>query len=313
MAIYDVLILGGGPAGLTAGLYTSRALLKVAMIEKMMPGGQMMTTDWVDNYPGFENGISGFELSQQMEKQAKRFGMEMISGTVQEVDLEANPKVVKTATGEYHAKTVILSTGTEPRMLGVPGEKEFKGRGVSYCGTCDAPFFKDKDIVVIGGGSTSMQEALHLAKFAKSIKLLSRRPRLEELKGERILIERVQQAENIDLVLNRRLLEVKGEMKVTEAVVEHIDTGESESLAVDGVFVFIGVEPNTGFLEGKVKMADDRSILTDEMMGTGTDGVYAVGDVRDKAVRQIATAIGDGAIAAQFAQHHIEHLDAIEG
>jgi len=313
MAIYDVLILGGGPAGLTAGLYTSRALLKVAMIEKMMPGGQMMTTDWVDNYPGFENGISGFELSQQMEKQAKRFGMEMISGTVQEVDLEANPKVVKTATGEYYAKTVILSTGTEPRMLGVPGEKEFKGRGVSYCGTCDAPFFKDKDIVVIGGGSTSMQEALHLAKFAKSIKLLSRRPRLEELKGERILIERVQQAENIDLVLNRRLLEVKGEMKVTEAVVEHIDTGESESLAVDGVFVFIGVEPNTGFLEGKVKMADDRSILTDEMMGTGTDGVYAVGDVRDKAVRQIATAIGDGAIAAQFAQHHIEHLDAIEG
>ena len=312
MELYDVLILGGGPAGLTAGIYASRALLKTAMIEKMMPGGQMMTTDWVDNYPGFEEGVSGFELSQRMEKQAKRFGMEMISGTVTDVDLESMPKIVKTATGEYRAKSVIISTGTEPRMLGVPGEKEFKGRGVSYCGTCDAPFFKDKDIVVVGGGSTSMQEALHLAKFAKSIKLLSRRPRLEELKGERILIERVQQAENIDLILNRRLLEVKGEMKVTGAVVEHIDTGDSEEISVDGVFIFIGVEPNTGFLEGRVNMASDRSIITNDLMETGTGGVFAVGDVRDKAVRQIATAIGDGTIAAQFAQHYVEDLEAGE-
>ena len=308
MEVYDVLILGGGPAGLTAAIYASRALLKVGMIEKMMSGGQMMTTDWIDNYPGFADGIGGFDLSQQMEKQAKRFGMEMISGTVESVDLEASPKAVHTSSGTFYGKTLILSTGTEPRMLGIPGEKEYKGRGVSYCGTCDAPFFKDKDIIVVGGGSTSFQEALHLAKFAKSIKLISRRPRIEELKGERILIDKVQSAPNIELLMHRRLLEIKGEMKVTSAVVEHIGTGETEEVKLDGVFVFIGVEPNTAFLEGKLPLSDDGAIVTDADMQTGVAGVYAVGDIRDKAVRQIATAVGDGAIAAHFAQHHIEHL-----
>ena len=308
MEVYDVLILGGGPAGLTAAIYTSRALLKVGLIEKMMTGGQMMTTDWIDNYPGFVDGIGGFDLSQQMEKQAKRFGLEVISGTIESVDLDASPKVVQTSSGTFYGKAVIVSTGTEPRMLGIPGEKEYKGRGVSYCGTCDAPFFKDKDIIVVGGGSTSFQEALHLAKFAKSIKLISRRPRIEELKGERILIDKVQNTPNIELLMHRRLLEIKGEMKVTSAVVEHIGTGETQEVKLDGVFVFIGVEPNTAYLEGKLPLSDDGAIVTDVNMETGVPGVFAVGDIRDKAVRQIATAVGDGAIAAHFAQHYIEHL-----
>ncbi|MCK5145880.1 thioredoxin-disulfide reductase [bacterium] len=308
MKTFDLLVLGGGPGGMTAALYASRALFKVAVIEKMMFGGQMMTTDWIDNYPGFENGVSGFDLSQQMEKQALRFGTEIINGTIEEVDLESTPKVVRTSTEEYYAKSIIISTGTEPRMLGIPGEKEYKGRGVSYCGTCDAPFFKDKDIIVVGGGSTSMQEALHLAKFAKSIKLIVRRPVVEELKAERILIDKVQHADNIELMLHRRLVEVQGAMKVTGVVVEHIGTGDKETISLDGVFVFIGVEPNTDFLKDSLKLSDDRAVITNVDMETGLKGVYAVGDVRDKAVRQIASAVGDGAVAAHFVQHYIEKL-----
>ncbi len=313
MADYDIFIIGGGPGGLTAALYSGRALVRTALIDKMIPGGQMVTTDWIENYPGFDEGVSGAELGQRMEKQARRFGVKFLSGTVTDADLQSNPKKIFTGDKQYTATSVIVSTGTDPRMLNVPGEKEYRGKGVSYCGTCDAPFFKDKDVLVVGGGSTSMQESLHLAKFARSVRLLSRRPRIEELKSERILIQKVQDHPKISLELHKRVLEIKGEQKVNSVVIENLATGEIQTNPIDGVFIFIGVIPNTAFLHGKIKLSEMNEIVTDEEMCSSIRGVFAVGDVRQKSVRQISTAVGDGSIASLSAIHYVEHAKAIEG
>ncbi|MBN2414451.1 thioredoxin-disulfide reductase [bacterium] len=310
MADYDVLIIGGGPGGLTAGIYTGRALVKTGLVEKMMCGGQMGTTEWIDNYPGFENGVAGFELSQQMEKQARRFGVDINTGTVTAVDLTSNPKKITAGDTTYEANAVIISTGSNPRMLGIPGEAAFRGRGVSYCGTCDAPFFKDKDVLVVGGGSTSMQESLHIAKFAKSVKLISRRPRLEELKGEKILLKRVLDHEKIELLLHKKLVDISGEQKVTGGVIEDIGSGERESWTFDGVFIFIGEEPNSALFRGQLELNENGAIITNERMETSVPGVIAVGDVRDTVMRQISVAIGDGAIGAHSAIDFVESLES---
>jgi len=313
MADFDVLIIGGGPGGLTAGIYTGRALVNTGLIERMMSGGQMNTTEWIDNYPGFENGISGFDLSQQMEKQAKRFDVNVINGMVTDVDFSSSPMKVIVGDETHTAKSVIISTGSDPKMIGVKGEAEFRGRGVSYCGTCDAPFFKEKDVFVVGGGSTSMQESLHIAKFAKSVKLISRRPRIEELKGEKILLNKIFDNDKIELVLHKKLIEIVGDKKVNSVIIEDIGDGTRETLMVDGVFVFIGEKPNTELFKDKIDLSEGGGILTNARMETSLPGVIAIGDVRETELRQISTAIGDGAIGAKSAIRYIESLESDKG
>jgi thioredoxin reductase (NADPH) len=309
MKEFDVLIAGAGPGGLTAGIYLGRALLKVGIIDRMMPGGQIGTTDWVDNYPGFEDGISGLDLAGKMEKQAKRFGAEFLMANIDSMEIEGTVKKLKAGEDVYTAKAVMINTGTDPQLLGIPGEKEFKGRGVSYCGTCDAPFFKDKKVIVVGGGSTSMQESLHIAKFARSVTLISRRPRIEELKAEKILVKKVLDHPSIHLELHKRLKEIKGNQKITGAAVEHIGSGKIEQVDADGIFIFIGWNPNTQFLKGKLDLDETGFVLTNEKMETSLKGVFAIGDVRKKDVRQIVTAVGDGAVGAQSVIHYIEGLE----
>ncbi len=305
MSTYDVLIVGGGPAGLTAGLYAGRAQLKVGMIERLMPGGQVASTDWVENYPGFEEGISGIDLMQKMEKQAKRFNLEIMSGTVEEVDFQQNPKKVVASGTEYLAKTVIIATGTDPKLLNVPGEKEFKGRGVSYCATCDGPFFKDKDVVVVGGGSSGVQESLYLSRFVRSIQLVEF---MDHLNAEKILQKRAHDDPKFTFYLNHEVLSIDGEQTVQSVTVKDRATGEDKILKADGVFIWIGLVPNTDFVKNTVSLNDWDYIVTNTEMETSIPGVYAAGDVCEKSVRQISTAVGDATIAAVSALKYIESL-----
>lgn len=303
MDVFDVLIIGGGPGGLTAGIYAGRSQLKVAMLEKMMPGGQVASTDLIENYPGFEDGVGGFDLVQKMEKQARKFGLQILNGTVDSLDLNANPKKVVASGVEYLAKTIIIATGTQARLLNIPGEKEFKGRGVSYCATCDGPFFKDKDIVVIGGGSSGVQESLFLTRFVNSIHLYEY---LDHLNAERILQERAKENAKIHIHTSHQVLAIHGEKTVESVTVKDRESGEETTVDASGVFIWIGVNPNSEFLKGKVDLNDRGYIITDEKMQTSVPGVYAIGDVRDTPVRQITTAVGDGTIAAVSALNYIE-------
>ncbi len=303
MEVFDVLIIGGGPGGLTAGIYAGRSQLKVAMLEKMMPGGQVMSTDLIENYPGFDEGVGGFDLVQKIEKQAKKFGLEILNGTVESLDLDANPKKVIASGSEYFAKTIIIATGTQARLMNIPGEKEFKGRGVSYCATCDGPFFKDKDIVVIGGGSSGVQESLFLTRFVNSIHLYEY---MDHLNAERILQERAKDNSRIDIHTNHEVLAINGEGTVESVTVRDRKSGEEKTVKADGVFIWIGVNPNSEFLKGKVDLNDWGYVKTDAKMQTSVPGVYAIGDVRDTPVRQITTAVGDGTVAAVSALELIE-------
>jgi len=305
MSTYDVLIVGGGPAGLTAGIYAGRAQLKVGMIERLMPGGQVASTDWVENYPGFQEGISGIDLMQKMEKQAKRFNLEIMSGTVEEVDFQQNPKKVVASGTEYLAKTVIIATGTDPKLLNVSGEKEFKGRGVSYCATCDGPFFKDKDVVVVGGGSSGVQESLYLSRFVRSIQLVEF---MDHLNAEKILQRRAHDDPKFSFYLNHEVLSIDGEQTVQSVTVKDRATGDEKTLKADGVFIWIGLVPNTDFVKNTVSLNDWGYIVTNPEMETSIPGVYAAGDVCEKSVRQISTAVGDATIAAVSAIKHIESL-----
>jgi thioredoxin reductase (NADPH) len=305
-----MIIVGGGPAGLTTGIYTGRAQQKVAMIEKLMPGGQVATTEMIENYPGFDEGVAGPELMKRMEKQARRFGLEIFSGLVEETDLTLSPKIVITNGQKYKTKTVVISTGTEPKLLGIPGEIKFKGKGVSYCATCDGPFFKDKDIVIVGGGSSGIQESLYLTRFVRSIKLVEF---TEHLTAERILQNRAKNNPKFDFYLNHEVVSINGEMLVNSVSVRNRKTGNVEELTCDGVFIWVGMNPNTGFLKGKMELNSWGFIKTNEDMETSIPGVYAVGDVREKSVRQITTAVGDGTIAAEKAIKYIEVLkDKVE-
>ncbi|MEJ2627261.1 MAG: thioredoxin-disulfide reductase [bacterium] len=303
MKSYDILILGGGPAGLTAGIYAGRAQLKVALLEKLAPGGQVAVTEWIENYPGFEEGVSGAELMQRTQKQAKKFGLEFLTGTITDIDIKGAVKKVKTNQEEYQAKAIIISTGTEHKLLGVPGEEKFNGRGVSYCATCDGPFFKDKDIVVVGGGNSGIQEGLYLTRFVHSIKLVEF---LDHLNAEKILQHKAQESNKFTFFLNHKVLSINGEQKVTSVSVEDRKTGKSKELQADGVFIWVGMIPNTEFLQGTVELDEYGYIITDEKMQTSIPGVYAAGDVRKKDIHQIVTALGDGAIAAEFALKYLE-------
>jgi thioredoxin reductase (NADPH) len=300
---YEVIIIGGGPAGLTAGLYTSRARLSTLLIENALFGGQMTTTELIENYPGFPQGITGDELSRLMEEQARRFGMETAAREVMRVSLEGDKKVVETDEAIYRCETVIVCTGTEYRKLGVPGEKEFAGRGVSYCATCDGAFFKDSQIVVVGGGDSALTEALFLTKFVKELTIIHRR---DALRGTKIYQERACAHPKIKFLWNSIVQEIKGDSVVRSIVVKNVKTGKTEEFATEGVFLFVGLVPRTQFLKGLLQMDEGGYLLTNEDCETSVRGIFAAGDCRKRLLRQIATAVGDGATAAFAAEKYME-------
>jgi len=303
---YDTIIVGGGPAGLSAGIYAMRARLKTVMIERFMPGGQMMVTDFVENYPGFPEGIPGQNLSSEMEKQARLLGLEILSEEVLSVNLNAKEKIIATANGEFRAPTIIFSVGTTPRLLNVPGEGKYLGRGVSTCATCDGPFFRDKEVAVIGGGNTALQDAVFLTKFASKVTIIHRR---DALRATKILQERAFKNPKIEFAWNSVVEEVQGNTKVEGIIIRDVKTGVTRTIPIDGLFVLIGTLPNTDFLKGLIKLDDWGYILTDEEMQTNIPGVYAAGDCRHKTLRQMVTAAADGAIAAVAAEQYIASLN----
>jgi len=304
MADFQLVILGGGPAGLTAGLYASRARLDCVLLEKGMPGGQVMVTDWIDNYPGFPEGLSGFDLCEKMTAQAKRFGLEIRSGVeVTAIDLESDPRRLTLADGsEITCDALIIAPGARPNTLGVPGEKELTGRGVSFCATCDGPFFRDQEIAVVGGGNTAVQEAVYLTKFASKVHLIHRR---DELRATKIVQDMALANEKINVVWDTVVTEVKGgDSGVTGVRLKNVKSGEESDLAVQGVFVLIGTIPNNEMLPECLNVVDG-FVDTDCEMRTNIPGVMAAGDIRNKEVRQVINGAGEGAVAAMAAEHYL--------
>jgi thioredoxin reductase (NADPH) len=304
-ADYDLIIIGGGPAGLTAGLYAARARLNVVLFEKMVPGGQVLVTDWVENYPGFPEGISGMDLIQRMTDQAKQFGLKIESEEIVSADFSQPVKRLRLEDKTVTAHAVIVATGASPRKLGVPGEKTFYGKGVSACATCDGPFFKARVVAAVGGGDTAVQESIFLTKFAKKVYLIHRRDRL---RAAGILQERAFANEKIEILWDSVLTGIEGLQQVESVSVKNIRTGETKSLAVSGCFIWIGILPNADFLGDTVKRDEFGFIIADSKMETSVPGVFAVGDVRNTPLRQIASAVGDAAIAAFSAEHYIENV-----
>ena len=302
---YDLVILGGGPAGLTAGLYAARARLKVVLIEKIVPGGQILITDWIENYPGFPEGLSGSDLIQKMMAQVKKFDLCIESGEVVQVDFSGPVKTIQLNTKTITSHTVIIATGAAPKKLGIPGEDLFYGKGVSFCATCDGPFFKDQIVAAVGGGDTAVQESLYLTKFVKKIYLIHRR---DQLRAEKILQERALSNQKIELLWDSALIQIDGLDGVEAVVVKNVKTGEVVKLAVNGCFIWVGILPNTGFVKGALDLDEFGFIETALNMQTSVAGVYAAGDVRNTRLRQIATAVGDAANAAYSAQLYIESI-----
>ncbi|MBS5082605.1 MAG: thioredoxin-disulfide reductase [Clostridiales bacterium] len=303
--ISDVIIIGGGPGGYTAALYSARANLKTVVIEKLSAGGQMATTSQVDNYPGFEEGVNGFELGEKMRQGAERFGVDSLFAEVESVDLSAHPKVIHTSDGDYFARTVILATGANPREMGLEEEQKLKGRGVAYCATCDGMFYRNKTVVVVGGGNTAVADALFLSKICNKVYLVHRRDRLRASKS---YMSALQQSLNIEFIWNAKVKEILHDKKVTGVVTEDIESGDTIKVACDGVFVAIGRIPNTDLFKGQLELDEGGYIVADETTKTNLPGVFAVGDVRTKPLRQIVTATADGAVASKFAEEYIDML-----
>lgn len=301
--MYDLAIIGAGPAGLSAAIYGARARLSTVVIEKMYPGGQAAITDVIENYPGFTEGISGSELAEAMKKQAEKFGAEFLNGEVQKIERQGEKFVLHLKKETVEAKAVILAMGALARKLGVKGEKEFTGRGVSYCATCDGAFYMDRKVMVVGGGDTAIEDALFLTHFASKVIVVHRR---NELRATKILQERAFNNEKIEFIWDSVVEEIKGADAVQEVVVKNVKTGEIKSVPVDGVFIAIGWDPNTAVVRDLVKLNEKGYIITDENMGTGVPGLFAAGDVREKSLRQVVTAVADGAIAAVSAEKYLE-------
>jgi len=307
--IYDVAIIGSGPAGLTSGIYAGRARLKTLIIEKQQAGGQIVQTEEVENYPGAVEGDTGPEIVNRMVEQTKKFGVEKVSDEIIEVQLEGKTKVLKTKNGEYKAKSIVIATGAEPRFLGCPGEKKFIGKGVSYCATCDGAFFEGLDVFVIGGGDTAVEEAMFLTKFGRKVYVVHRR---DELRAAKSIQEKIFKNDKIEFIWNSVVEEIKGNGLVNEIILKNKETGEITCHKAEdgmlGVFIFVGYTPITKLFVDKLEL-DRGYILTDENMKTKIPGVFAAGDVRVKDLRQVVTATADGAIAAVQAEKYIESLD----
>jgi len=299
---YDVIIIGGGPAGLTAGIYTARTKLKSLLIERGAPGGKMAEAVWVENYPGFPEGISGYDLSLLMHKQAIKYGLKTIMATVNYLDVRDKKKLVKTTEGEFSAGAVIITGGSERRRLDIPGEKEFTGKGVSYCATCDGPFFQGKAVAVIGGGNAAISEAIHLTKFASKVTVIHRR---ESLRATAILKERAFSEPKIEFLWNSIVTAITGDKLVEGLELKNLKTGKNNKLKTSGVFVSIGLIPNTEYLKGIIPLDDFGHIITNLKMETEVPGIYAAGDIRHNSIRQVIAAAGDGAVAAVYAKKYL--------
>ncbi|WP_088104666.1 thioredoxin-disulfide reductase [Halalkalibacter urbisdiaboli] len=303
--IYDVIIAGAGPAGMTAAVYTSRANLSTIMLERGIPGGQMANTEDVENYPGFDH-ILGPDLSTKMFEHAKKFGAEYGYGDVKEIIDEGDIKVVKAGSKEYKARAVIVATGAEYKKIGVPGEKELSGRGVSYCAVCDGAFFKGKELVVVGGGDSAVEEAVYLTRFASKVTVIHRR---DQLRAQKILQDRAFNNDKIDFIWNHVVKEINAENgKVGSVTIEDTETGEQKDFKTDGVFIYIGMLPLNESVKNLGILNEEGYVVTNQEMETKVPGIFAAGDVREKSLRQIVTATGDGSLAAQNVQHYVESL-----
>ncbi|MGG1346610.1 thioredoxin-disulfide reductase [Bacillus subtilis] len=303
--IYDVIIIGAGPAGMTAAVYTSRANLSTLMIERGIPGGQMANTEDVENYPGFES-ILGPELSNKMFEHAKKFGAEYAYGDIKEVVDGKEYKVVKAGSKEYKARAIIIAAGAEYKKIGVPGEKELGGRGVSYCAVCDGAFFKGKELVVVGGGDSAVEEGVYLTRFASKVTIVHRR---DKLRAQSILQARAFDNEKVDFLWNKTVKEIHEENgKVGNVTLVDTVTGEESEFKTDGVFIYIGMLPLSKPFENLGITNEEGYIETNDRMETKVEGIFAAGDIREKSLRQIVTATGDGSIAAQSVQHYVEEL-----
>ncbi|GAB7388157.1 thioredoxin-disulfide reductase [Bacillaceae bacterium] len=303
--VYDVIIAGAGPAGMTAAVYASRANMKTLLIEKGTPGGQMVNTEDIENYPGYTS-ILGPDLSQKMFDHALKFGAEYLRGTIREVKDGYPYKKVVVDDQEYVTKSVIVATGAEHRKLGVPGEKEFAGRGVSYCAVCDGAFFSDMELVVVGGGDSAVEEAVFLTRFASKVTIIHRR---DELRAQKIIQKRAFENEKIHFIWNHVVQEICGDGMVSSVKIKNTITGEEAEYPCQGVFIYVGMDPISDCVKQLGITNESGYILTDDQMRTKIPGIFAAGDVREKTLRQVVTATGDGSIAAQSAQQYVEHLE----
>ena len=299
--LYDVVVIGGGPGGYTAALYGARANLSVLVLEKLTPGGQMGTTDVIDNYPGFPEGVNGFELAMQMKQGAERFGAQTQLSEVDRVELTGPEKRIHTPEGTYLARTVVLATGAAPRELGLAGERELRGRGVSYCATCDGMFYRNKTVAVVGGGNTAVADVLYLSRICKKVYLIHRR---DQLRASKVYLDPLQKAENVEFVWDSEVRELLHGETITGVKVHNKRTGQDQELACDGVFVAVGQVPNTELFQGQVELDETGYVLAGETTKTNLPGVFAVGDLRKKPLRQVVTAAADGAVAAHFIEEY---------
>ena len=305
MKIYDMIIVGGGPGGYTAALYATRAGLSVVLLEKLSAGGQMALTSEIDNYPGFPQGVDGFELGLQMKEGAERFGAETVLAEVFALRLEGDIKEADTSEGLFRGRTVVFATGANPKTLGVPEEQALTGKGLHYCAHCDGMFYRGKTVMVIGGGNTAAADALLLSRIAKKVILVHRR---DTLRATKIYHEPLKKAENVEFIWNSSVSRLVSDGRVRGAVIRNLQTGDESELAVDGIFVSIGRSPATALVQNQLVLDEAGYIIADESTRTNIPGVFAVGDVRTKALRQIVTAVADGAIAVHHAESYLATL-----
>jgi thioredoxin reductase (NADPH) len=302
MSDYQLIIIGGGPAGLTAGIYATRARLRTLLLEKVIPGGQITSSEWVENYPGFPEGISGFDLGELVKEQAVRHGLEIKMAEVTALELDDGLKVVKTAGSSYTADTVIIAGGSEHARLGVPGEAELVGRGLSFCATCDGPFFRDREVAVVGGGNIAITDALFLTRFSSKVYVIHRR---DQLRADRILQERAFANEKIEFIWDTVADAIEGTDSVKSLQLRNVKTGDQSTLEIGGVFMAVGTRPNTEYLAGIMKLGQNGTIPINSQMETEIPGIFAAGDIREGSIRQVVAAAGDGAIATMAAERYI--------
>ena len=303
--VYDMAIIGGGPGGYTAALYAARAGMSVVVLEKLSAGGQMAQTQQIDNYPGFPDGVDGFELAELMQNQAHRFGAETEYAEVYSLDLQAQPRLIKTSEGQFHARTVVIATGAGPRELGLPMEKALVGRGVAYCAACDGMFYRNKTVVVVGGGNSAAADALLLSRIAKKVILVHRR---DTLRATKVYHAPLMNAENVEFLWNSAVTQLDADGRLQAVVVKNLVSGEESRVECDGIFISVGRNPASGLVKDQLELDAAGYILAGESTETSIPGIYAVGDVRTKQLRQIVTAVSDGAMAATMAEEYLAQL-----